>query len=110
MKLTADNYNTGFLVDDEVAGGVAEHPQKPGQFVAFILQHTTGEYLGYQPFDTLEAALKTLNEVEREWVFEKASSCSGGCGNHGEGEGHDHGHDHGHGGCGGGGCGGCGGH
>lgn len=107
MLLTTENYNTGFLVDDDIVGGVAEHPDKPGQFVAFILQHTTGEYLGYQPFESLEAALATINQVERPWVFEKASSCTGGCGEHGHGEGHEHEG----GGCGGsGGCGGCGGH
>ena len=110
MQLTAENYNQGFLVDDEVVGGVAEHPENPGQFVAFILQHETGEYLGYQPFNSLQEALDVINKVERPWVFEKASSCQGGCGEHEHSHEHGHGNGGGCGGSGGGGCGGCGGH
>ena len=109
MLLNAENYKKGFLVDNDLVGGVSEHPERDGDYIAFILQHTTGEYLGYQSFKSLDEALAAINNVERDWVFEAASNCTGGCGHHhGEGEEHGHGHEHG---CGsGGGCGGCGKH
>jgi hypothetical protein len=78
MPLTRENYARGFLVDEELMGGVTEHPEQPGQFVAFVLRHTTGEYLGYQPFVELDAALEKINAVSRPWSFEKVGGC-GGC-------------------------------
>lgn len=99
MRLTPENYSQGFLMDEELMAGVTEHPEQPGTFVAFVLRHTTGEYLGYQPFSDLETALQKLNGIPREWAFEKTS---GGCGGGACGQG---------GGCGGGRCGksgGCG--
>lgn len=80
--LTAENYNKGFLVDDELMAGVSQDPNQPGVYVAFVLQHTTGEYLGYQPFTVLEQALQTLNQIERSWIFEAVGGC-GNCGKEG---------------------------
>ena len=87
MQLDRDNYARGFLVDEELMGGVTEHPEQPGTFVAFVLRHTTGEYLGYQPFTSLDEALSRINSVERPWAFEKVGGC-GGCegGNCGKGK------------------------
>jgi hypothetical protein len=90
MQLTQENYTRGFLVDDELMAGVTQHPENPELYIAFILQHTTGEYLGYQPFAQLDEALRSINHVPRTWTFENLSGC-GGCGEGG--------------GCGGGGCG-----
>ena len=79
--LTAENYRTGFLVDEELMGGVTESPDAPGRYLAFVLRHTTGEYLGYRSFAVLEEALEAINRVQRSWAFEKASGCgSGNCG------------------------------
>lgn len=84
--LTAENFSKGFLVDEELMGGVTEDPNQPGVYVAFVLRHTTGEYLGYQPFTDLQSALQTMNAVQRPWIFEKVGGCggckdgSGGCG------------------------------
>ena len=85
--LTPENYAKGFLIDDELMGAVTENPDQAGHYIAFVLRHTTGEYLGYQPFPTLEAALLQLNQVKRDWVYERAGGCggcedgSGNCGN-----------------------------
>jgi hypothetical protein len=89
-QLNAENYQKGFLVDDHLMAGITADPEQPGTYIAFVLRHTTGEYLGYQPFTELEGALQAINQIQRTWTFEKL----GGCGGCGEG-----------GGCSGGGCG-----
>ena len=76
--LTLENYKKGFLIDDEWMAGVTEHPEDPGTYVAFVLRHTTGEYLGYQPFQDIQIALNSINELPRQWTFEKMG---GACGN-----------------------------
>jgi hypothetical protein len=76
--LNPENYARGFLVDEELMGGVTEHPEQPGTFVAFVLRHTTGEYLGYQPFASLAEALARINAVQRPWSYERVGGC-GGC-------------------------------
>src|SRR5438309_1924288 len=79
--LTPENYARGFLIDEELIGGITIHPDQPGLFVAYVLRHTTGEYLGYQPFESLEQALAVLNQVQRPWRFEQAGGCGDGkCG------------------------------
>jgi hypothetical protein len=78
MLLNPSNYTQGFLVDEELMGGVSTHPEKAGRFIAFVIRHTTGEYLGCQPFDDLQQALHAINSVQRSWKFEKSSGC-GGC-------------------------------
>jgi hypothetical protein len=75
-RLTQENYGKGFLIDEELMGGVAE---AEGGFAAFVIRHTTGDYLGYQVYPTLEAALETLAAVKRPWKFESTSGC-GACG------------------------------
>ena len=77
QKLTPENYARGFLVDEDLMAGVTAHPDEKDQFVAFVLRHTTGEYLGYQPYPNLDLALQAINQIPRPWSFEKTS---GGCG------------------------------
>jgi hypothetical protein len=76
-NLSTENYSQGFLVDQDLMAGVTQDPEKPGVYVAFVLQHSTGEYLGYQPFNELSQALQVINQIPRPWTFEKIS---GGCG------------------------------
>ncbi len=79
MLLSQDNYSKGFLIDEELMGGVSENPDPAGGYIAFVLRHTTGEYLGYRKFDRLEDALEAINQVQRPWTYEKSAGC-GGCG------------------------------
>jgi hypothetical protein len=78
MSLTAENYTKGFLVDEELMGGVTTSPEQPGVYVAYVLNHLTGEYLGYQPFTELDQALEALQKVKRPWAFESVSGCGAG--------------------------------
>lgn len=80
--LTLENYSKGFLIDEELMGGVTADPEQPDVFVAFVLRHTTGEYLGYQPFSSIEEALAKINSVTRAWTYETVNGCgNGNCGN-----------------------------
>lgn len=82
--LTNENYSKGFLVDEDLMGGVTQDPEAPETFVAFVLRHTTGEYLGYQPFSDLASALQVINQIPRNWTYERFGGCSGGnCGKEG---------------------------
>ena len=81
-QLTPENYQKGFLIDEELMGGVSSTggSQPNGaqtRFTAFVLQHTTGEYLGSQDFGTLDEALGAINSVQRDWAYESASGCGG---------------------------------
>jgi len=79
--LTSENYQKGFLIDEEWMGGIAEEARQPGVFAVFILQHTTGEYVDYRVFQGLDLALSSINSVPRPWKFEATSGCGGGeCG------------------------------
>lgn len=80
--LTAENYAKGFLIDEELMAGVMLD-EPTGQFAAFVVRPTSGEYLGYRKFETLPEAIAAINQIPREWKFESTSEC-GGCG---EGEG-----------------------
>ena len=65
-------------------GGVSLHPELANNYLAFVLHHTTGEYLGYQSYSTLDEALAAINQVQRKWTFEASSGCgSGNCGKEG---------------------------
>ena len=80
-KLTPENYAKGFLIDDELLAGVAPDSEEPGRYLAFVLQHTTGEQVGAHRYESLDQALDAVNRIERGWAFEKAGGCGGGkCG------------------------------
>lgn len=75
--LTRENCGRGFLVDDELLAGVTED-QGASAYTAFVLRHTTGEYLGHRPGLALDDALKLLNEIPRSWVYEASGgACDG---------------------------------
>ena len=80
-KFTAENYKKGFLMDEELMAGISELPSEPGSFTAYVVRHTTGETLGTQLFTDVFEAIRTLNNIPREWSFEAISKCGGGnCG------------------------------
>ena len=78
--LNPDNFQKGFLIDEELMAGVSEDSSAPGTYIAFVMQHTTGEYLGYQPFTDLSMALSSINQIPRSWAYEASGGCGGGCG------------------------------
>ena len=78
--LTPENFSQGFLLDEELLGGVSELKQPEAgaePYLAFVLRHTTGEYLGQQRFASLTDALDVLNRVQRPWRFERTKACGG---------------------------------
>lgn len=75
--LDADNYLSGFLMDEEWMAGVTQDPENPGSFIAFILDHTLGEYKGCHSFKDLKSALEAINRIKRSWVFELTQGCDG---------------------------------
>lgn len=83
--LTPENFAQGMLVDEELLGGVAADVENPGRYIAYVLRHTTGEYLGYVQNLEQPEALTLINRVERSWAFESTSAC-GGCNKKGEGK------------------------
>ncbi|MGK5084135.1 hypothetical protein WDW37_12635 [Bdellovibrionota bacterium FG-1] len=101
--LTSENYEKGFLVDEELMAGVTENPEESGTYLAYVLRHTTGEYLGTKVCTTLDEALGLIAQIPRDWAFELAHACKGGgCGGgghchdktEGETEGGCHSHSH----------------
>lgn len=78
MALTLENYKKGLLVDDQLMAGVTDHPEQPGKVVAFILDHGTGEYLAFHPFEAAEQALAALNGIKRSWKYEATGGCGKG--------------------------------
>lgn len=77
VGLTSQNFDQGFLVDEELMAGVTESPEQPGHYSAYVLRHTTGEYLGHQAGLTLDQALAMINRIPRTWVFESTRGCDG---------------------------------
>ena len=75
--LNEQNYRAGFLLDEELMGGVAESTETPGTWLAFVLRHTTGETLGTARFASLEEALAAINSVQRPWGYERTKACGG---------------------------------
>ena len=81
QTLTTDNYSAGFLIDEELMGGVTAHPKTVNTYIGYVLRHTTGEYLGYELYTDLGEALAAINQVRRPWKYEQAGGCgSGNCG------------------------------
>lgn len=88
--LTSENYTRGFLIDDELMAGVSVISESNGAptsaYAAFVLNHATGEYLGYETHSNLDAALEKINAIQREWKYEASGGCGegdcsdGGCG------------------------------
>ena len=109
-KFTSENFKKGFLEDEELMAGITENPDTPGVYTAYVVRHTTGETLGNQQFNDLFEAIRTINDIQRDWSFEAISKCGGGgsCGGKGDGKcggnggcgggkhDHDHGHEHSH--------------
>ncbi len=58
--------------------GITAHPEQKENFLAFVLRHTTGEYLGYQAYPSLDLALQAINQIPRPWTFEKTKGACGG--------------------------------
>jgi len=93
--LTKENYKEGFLVDDELMAGVApesktdEKPEKEpktsdnSRFFAYVIRTDTGQHLGAQQYDSLDAALDALNSIPRSWKYESVHECKGQCKNGG---------------------------
>ncbi|HTL10910.1 MAG TPA: hypothetical protein VL588_00390 [Bdellovibrionota bacterium] len=80
-KLTIQNHAHGFLVDAEWMGGVCESPERPGSYLAYVLEPETGTYVSAHHFERLEDAVEALNRIPRDWAFEAASECGQGkCG------------------------------
>jgi hypothetical protein len=77
MALTPENYSQGFLIDEELMAGITESPDHPGAFMAYVIQHTTGESLGSRTCPTLEDALALINQIPRSWAFERTKGCDG---------------------------------
>jgi hypothetical protein len=83
-KFTVDNFRAGFLIDEELMAGITETEEAPGTYTAYVVRHTTGETLGTQQFTNPFEAIRTLNDIPREWTFEAISKCgSGNCGKEG---------------------------
>ena len=91
MKLSSKNYQSGFLVDHECLGGVSCLEDTPGlqeRFVAYVVDLMTGEALGMHRFSSLDAAIRSLESLGRDWSFQPLSPCgvpgedgASGCGN-----------------------------
>jgi len=81
-KLSLENYQKGFLIDDQWMAGISEDPDQAGCYWAFIVNHQSGEYVTAHSYSKIDDALIALNRVDRPWNFEATKSCGGGnCGN-----------------------------
>lgn len=78
MSLNEINYEKGFLMDDTWMGGISKNPNRPGEYVAFIMNHLEGVLVAQHESKTLNDALELMNSVKRDWKFVGASGC-GGC-------------------------------
>lgn len=80
-KFTVDNFKKGFLIDEELMAGITENTEPTPGYTAYVVRHTTGETLGAQQFNDVFEAIRTLNDIQREWTYEPISKCgSGKCG------------------------------
>lgn len=88
--LTPTNYLKGFLIDDEFMAGVSELKGDASApvagYVAYVVNHLSGETVASQKYETLPEALGKLNSIPRSWKYEAAGGCGegncaeGGCG------------------------------
>ncbi len=78
IKLTAENYKSGILIDDQLMAGISDDPSQPGQFLAYVIDHQKGETLGSLSFANVFDAIRELKAIPREWEFTKVGGC-GGC-------------------------------
>lgn len=79
-ELTRENYTQGFLIDDECMAGITDEKDASGAlrgYSAFVMNTESGEYLGFQTFESLDMALHALKQIPRNWVFESTSGCGG---------------------------------
>ena len=74
-ELTVENYSKGFLVDEDLMAGVG---RTDTGYMAYVICHTNAQHLGTRDFLTLEEAIHSLNEIDRDWKFEFSSECGGG--------------------------------
>jgi hypothetical protein len=108
MLLDASNYSKGFLMDSEgtVLAGVSDHPDRPGLFIAWMVDAATSECFGLHEFESLESAVSMVNLSVRgnggDWHFVSGGCSEGGCsgggcsGNGGCGGKGSCGHNHSH--------------
>lgn len=75
MPLHKENYQRGFLIDDHWMAGVADDPDFPGCFLAYVVDHPSGEMISTHRFNSLEEALRALQRLNRRWVFQSTQNC-----------------------------------
>ena len=76
LKFSVQNFNQGFLIDDECLAGlvlVNSTPLYHAFVVNFLENKTIEERFFSQPLD----AISFLNEYPRAWRYESASGCDG---------------------------------
>lgn len=78
--LTPENFAEGFLIDETWMAGVTA---TESGYLAYVVDHDSGESLLSVELPSLERALGLVNSVSRGWAYEKASPCGecgpGGC-------------------------------
>ena len=74
QRLTPENFEKGFLIDEELIAGIH---REEAQFVAYVLRHTTGEYLGIDSYSTIDEAVAAIDRMPRNWTFETLGGCKG---------------------------------
>ena len=80
--LTLDNFENGFLVNDELIAGVTS--MAGGIFAAYVSNYSTGETLAFAEFDLPLKALEYLGKLTYDWKYESVgcsttkTSCSSG--------------------------------
>jgi hypothetical protein len=80
--LNPQNYQKGFLIDDEWIGGVTELVTPTGDggkvlYHAYAANYLTSATMVSQSFDSLESALGYINTLERNWTYERIGCGSG---------------------------------
>jgi hypothetical protein len=73
-EFTRENHEKGMLIDDEWMAGISKEPEG---FSAFVIDHRDGVLVAQQFFPTLEPALAAVNQIPRNWKYERTGGCSG---------------------------------